>query len=189
MQRHPALLDSEKSALLVIDPQANLMPHIAGAAAILRNCVLLMEVATVLGIPVLATTQYAARLGELVPEIAKVLGVAPVFDKMTFSAAQDTAFLTALAQTERKQIVICGVETPICIAQTAADLQAIGYSVHVCPDAVGSRSVERHKLGMERIRDLGILPVSAEGAVYEWLYAAGTPQFKQVLPLIKGEKG
>ena len=82
-------------------------------------------------------------------------------------------------------MIIAGIETHICVSQTAHDLLGLGYAVHVVADAAASRTVERHKLGMERIRDGGILPIATEAAIYEWLTEAGTPEFRAILPLIK----
>ncbi len=81
--------------------------------------------------------------------------------------------------------MLCGVETHICVSQTALDLMHRGYQVHVAADAVSSRSLEKHKLGMERMRDSSVLPCAAEAAVYELLREAGTPAFKSLLPFIK----
>ncbi|HTQ12040.1 MAG TPA: isochorismatase family protein, partial [Fimbriimonadaceae bacterium] len=78
-----------------------------------------------------------------------------------------------------------GVETHICVGQTAVDLLGSGMEVIVCPDAVSSRSVERHKLGMERLRDSGALPLHSESVVYEWLETAENPAFRDVLRLVK----
>ena len=107
------------------------------------------------------------------------------FDKMSFSCAGSPEFMNHLRSVGRTQILICGLETHICVTQTVLDLAAHGYQVHVAADAVSSRSVDKHKLGMERIRDNAVLPCAAEGAVYELLSAAGTPQFKAILALVK----
>jgi nicotinamidase-related amidase len=82
-------------------------------------------------------------------------------------------------------VVVCGVETHICVSQTAHDLLHAGYRVHVPADGVSSRTLEKHKLGMERIRDADIKPCASEAAVYEWLREAGTPEFKEILKLVK----
>lgn len=176
--RHPNLLCRESSVLVVVDMQEALLPAIAGRESLLSNVRLLVESATILGIPTLVTTQYAARLGgSVIP--------GPTFDKLSFSCAGAEGFCEALAATGRTQVLLCGVETHICVSQTALDLLARGYQVHVSPDAVSSRTVERHKLGMERLRDSGIVPVAAEAAVYEWLERAGTLEFKAILPLVR----
>jgi nicotinamidase-related amidase len=104
---------------------------------------------------------------------------------MCFSCGGSPPFLAALEATGRRQVLLCGVETHICVSQTAHDLAHAGYRVHVAADAVSSRSLEKHKLGMERIRDAGIKPCAAEAAVYEWLGEAGTAEFREILKLVK----
>jgi nicotinamidase-related amidase len=203
--RHPALLAAEQSVLVLVDIQERLMPVIAGVVGgdsvggdrVVQNSALLVQAAQILGVPVLATTQYATRLGGLVEPLASLLPSISPYDKMTFSAAQNAPFCDGLASVtdglasvtvekkQRKQIVLCGVETHICILQTAADLLAMGYQVYVCLDATGSRTSEKHQAGVDRLHGLGIACPPAESVLYEWLQQAGTPEFKQILPLVK----
>ena len=140
------------------------------------------------GRPDPATVQYAERMGGVVPEIAEALPAhrAVPLDKLCFSCAGSPDFLeAALAETGRRQVLLCGVETHICVSQTALDLSYAGSQVHVAADAVSSRSLEKHKLGMERMRDSAVLPCAAEAAVYELLREAGTPEFKAILKLVR----
>lgn len=187
MERHPILLDRAESVLLVVDMQDPFLNVMHGREPLLANVVLLCKAAAVLQVPVLMTTQNAVRMGVVMPAVAHAAsGVAlPVVDKMSFSCAQSDTFAQTLTDLGRKQIVICGIETHICVSQTAHDLRYAGYQVHVSPDAVSSRTVEKHKLGMERIRDAGILPCAAEAVVYEWLREAGTPAFREILALVR----
>ena len=185
-KRHPGLVSAARSVLIVVDMQGPFLDVMHGQEALEKNVLLLCHTAHLLGVPVLATTQNVARLGGTVPAVLEAFGAdTPVFDKMTFSCFGSAPFREALAATGRKQVVLCGLETHICISQTAHDLLYAGFDVHVAPDAVSSRTIERHKLGMERIRDAGIKPICAEAAVYEWLERAGTPEFKAILPLVK----
>ncbi|GAB4452558.1 MAG: hydrolase [Armatimonadaceae bacterium] len=190
MNRHPALLSRETSLLVVVDMQETFLNVMYDRAGLTRNVSLLCHAAQILNIPILSTTQYAERMGATVPEVREAMGpdAAPAIDKMCFSCAGSALFTDALnswVAQGRKQIVLCGLETHICVSQTAHDLLHAGYPAHVAVDAVGARTVEKHKLGMERIRDAGILPCAAEAAVYEWLYEAGTPEFKAILKHIK----
>jgi nicotinamidase-related amidase len=205
MVRSTYLLDRGRSALVALDLQEPFLRSIHGREGLLASCGLLIRAARLLGVPALLTTQYAQRMGPVIPEIASVpapeLGPSvttaapaaatrvpepsPVIDKLSFSAVGERAFLDALRLTGRRQVLLCGVETHICVGQTALDLLHAGYEVHVAPDAVSSRTQERHKLGMERMRDAGVRPVAAEAAVYEWLREAGTPEFKTVLELVR----
>jgi nicotinamidase-related amidase len=187
MDQHPVLLRAADTAIIAIDLQPTFLGVIHDADRVLAGAKLLLRSAAILGVPVIATTQNASRLGGTDDEIAAILADvgAPVIDKLTFSAARSDEFARALAGLDRKQIVLCGVETHICITQTALDLVAAGYQVQIAVDAVSSRTMEKHKLGMERLRDNGALPIAAEAVVYELLGQAGTPAFKQILPLVK----
>ena len=183
--RHPDLLDRMHSALVVVDMQEPFLNAIHGREALIANVLLLCRAAQTLGVPTLLTTQNAARLGDVLPDIAEAApGAAPI-DKLSFSCAGSQEFLAALKATKRRQVLLCGLETHICISQTAHDLFAAGYQTHVAPDAVSSRTVEKHKLGMERIRDARIRPCAAESAVYEWLQTAESPEFRTILALVR----
>jgi nicotinamidase-related amidase len=186
LERHPTLLGRDTSVLVVVDMQEPFLAAIHGRDALTANVLLLCQAARILRIPIIATEQYAERMGPIIPEIAAVVGdgVKPI-NKLSFSCAESPEFQRALVAAGRHQIVVCGVETHICVSQTAHDLIHAGYRVHVPADGVSSRTLEKHKLGMERIRDSQIKPCASEAAVYEWLRAAGTPEFKEILPLVK----
>ncbi len=187
-ERHPNLLRREDTALVVIDMQEPFLNVMYDRERLAANVRLLVQSAIVMHIPVVPTTQNAVRLGGVAAEISGAFpeGTMPVLaDKMAFSCAEADGFLKGLTALGRHQIVLCGLETHICVSQTALDLVHLGYQVHVAADAVSSRSLETHKLGMERMRDCGVLPCAAEAAVYEWLREAGTSTFKAILPLVK----
>lgn len=186
--RHPHILRPEDTALVVIDMQEPFLNVMHDRERLVANVRLLVQSAIVMHMPVLPTTQNRARLGDVAAEIVqdcKNSAVAQSIDKMAFSCAGADGFLDGLAALGRRQVLLCGLETHICVSQTALDLLHLGYQVHVAADAVSSRTMEKHKLGMERLRDCGILPCAAEAAVYEWLREAGTPAFKAILPLVK----
>ncbi len=195
MDRHPMLLDRASSVLLVVDMQDPFLNVIHGREALTANVVLLCKTAAILGIPVLMTTQNVARMGTVNPAIVHSVSTAsraknnvfalPIIDKMSFSCVASELFERTITGLGRKQVVVCGMETHICISQTAHDLRYASYQVHVVADAVSSRTLEKHKLGMERIRDAGILPCAAEAVVYEWVREAGTPEFREILNLVK----
>lgn len=187
--RHPFLLGRDTTALVVVDMQEPFLSVIHERDRLTQNVLLLCRAAATLGIPAVATVQYASRMGGVAPAVADALGAAftaeAALDKTCFSCAGAPEFIAALEATGRRQVLLCGVETHICVSQTAHDLLHAGYQVHVAADAVSSRTPERHKLGMERIRDAGARPCAAEAAVYEWLQEAGTPEFKEILKLVR----
>ena len=125
-------------------------------------------------------------MGGVVAEVAKDLPPQCIpFDKLCFSCAGDQAFLSEVQRSGRRQILLCGVESHICVCQTALDLHLVGFQVHVASDAVSSRSERSCKVGLRKMEQSGILISSAETAIYEMLYEAGTPEFREILSLIK----
>ena len=185
--RHPHILRRDTTLLVVVDMQEPFLGTIHERERLTANVRLLAQAAAILDVPVISTTQYVERMGGLVAEIADVLPATACgpLDKLCFSCVGSEAFSTFVAEAARRQILLCGVETHICVSQTALDLTHGGYQVHVVADAVSSRTLEKHKLGMERMRDNLVLPCAAEAAVYEWLREAGTAEFKSVLKLVK----
>lgn len=185
IERSPYLLNRTAAALVVVDMQEPFLAAMHQRDALEANVLLLCHAARLLEVPVIATVQYASRMGGLVAPVAQAAAVSAALDKLCFSCAGSDEFSAALAQTERRQVLLCGLETHICVSQTAHDLLHAGFQVHVAADAVSSRTLEKHKLGMERVRDAGARPCAAEAAVYEWLGEAGTPVFKEILKLVR----
>lgn len=173
------LMRAERCALLLIDVQARLLPHMHDAVQILDSCVWLVRLAQKLGVPVLASEQYPQGLGPTVPRLREALGPAPVVPKVDFSCMREPALmqLTALS---RPQTVVAGIEAHVCVLQTAMELCALGKQVFVVADAVSSRSPTSRDLGIERMRTAGVQIVSREMVAFEWLERAGTPQFRDV---------
>jgi nicotinamidase-related amidase len=94
-------------------------------------------------------------------------------------------FSSQLRASGRKTVIVVGIETHICVSQTCLDLLDAGYAVAVCPDAASARTQDRHKLGMERLRDAGVVPIHTEALVYEWMVSANHPQFRDILQVVK----
>jgi len=185
--RSPYLLNREQTVLVALDLQEPFLRKIFNRHELVQKCQFLILSAQTLDIPILWTTQYCEKMGAILPAFATDLeiGTPQSIDKLTFSAAANHTFTEALHGLNREQVLLCGVETHICVAQTAFDLQHLDYQVHVAADAVSSRRIEDHDLGIEKMRDRGILSNSAEGAVMELLLEAGTAEFKSILNLIK----
>lgn len=177
-------LDAASAALLVIDVQPSLTPHIHDGGRVAERIAFLAEIASLLDVPVLATEQNPSRMGETDPQLSRLFSQ-PAYEKMSFSAAGCEAFMEALHASQRRQVVIVGLETHICVSLTAQALLEQGFEVVVCPDGVSSRNQERHKLGMERIRDAGVVPAHTEAVAYEWLGSASHPKFREALAVVK----
>ena len=171
--------------LLVIDFQEKLLPHIENHESITHRAKVLIEACKKLGLPILATEQYRKGLGPTVGPIAEALGddVQPI-EKLKFSAAIEQVRQT-LAGLGRRTVLLCGIETHVCVLQTALDLAAVGYVVAVAGDATGSQRSADRELALARLTQAGIVPVSAEMAILEMVHEAGTERFKAILPLLK----
>ena len=165
------------------------MPAIADGDAVTRAAGILIEASRQLDVPVVVTEQYPKGLGPTVEAIAgRLPNDAAVIEKMTFSAARNLDFVSQVEGFKaegRDHIVVCGVESHVCVMQTAADLGALGYTVHIVVDACGSRAPASKAAALARFGALGISRVTAEMALFEWLEAAGTAEFKAVSRLVK----
>jgi nicotinamidase-related amidase len=181
------VLRPERTALVVVDLQERLLPAITGHERVLRNSLLLMKLAEVLSLPVILTTQYAKGLGPTVaPVLAAAPGVEPV-DKVSFGCFGSEAFNARLgALGGRDQLVVAGIESHICVAQTVLGALGNRYTVHVASDAVGSRAEENRGIGLSRMERAGALISSTEMAVYELLGRSDAAAFKQLLPHLRG---
>lgn len=179
------LIRATDSALIVIDMQERLVPAMQAPARTIANTRLLLNAAARNDVPVLLTEQYPQGLGPTVAEVRNAAGQSPVFAKMHFSCMEDTAFATAFRALGRKQAVIVGMEAHICVVQTAESLIEEGFDVFVVSDATASRTLESERACLARLSASGVRIVTAEMVVFEWLGRAGTPAFKELLPLIK----
>jgi len=180
------VLDPERAAIVIVDLQEKLLPAIADRERVLRNSVLLLHLAETLGLPAVLTTQYSRGLGPTVPDVlAAAPGVAPL-DKVSFGCFGDPAFLARLAALGgRDQLVVAGIESHICVAQTVLGALERGYGVHVASDAVGSRTEDNRAVGLRRMERAGALVSSTEMAIYELLGRSDGAAFKKMLPLLK----
>ncbi len=183
---HLKKLDPQHTGLLVVDIQEKMMPVIAGRDEVIKNSVLLLKAARVLKMPVVATTQYGARIGALLPGIVAELGGVTPLDKLEFDCFANRAIHAHLHTFDRVETwIVCGVETHICMYQTVQGGLQAGYAMWVPADAVSSRTEKNYLTGLERIRQIGGLVGNTEMIIYELLGRAGTPEFKELLPFIK----
>jgi nicotinamidase-related amidase len=180
-------LEVDRCALVVIDIQEKLLPPIFNKDRLLKNAGLLVRLANILSIPVTVTTQYVKGLGAVVPQIASLPSDSPTIDKLEFSCFGSDKFRGRLKSLpgNRNTLLLCGMETHICVMQTALGALNAGYLVHVASDAVGSRAEWNWKIGLERMKSAGAVISSTEMMMYELLRCSGTPQFKELLPYLK----
>jgi nicotinamidase-related amidase len=173
------------SALVVIDVQPAFLKAIPEGGAVLARTLFLVRMARLLGIPVLATEQYASRMGGSCSDLVEAWGDAPVFDKMTFSCCGSEGFVKTLRGTGARQAVLAGIETHICVNQTAHHLLEADYDVILAEDAISCRTAEAHRNGVERMRADGATVAHSESIAYEWLGSADHPRFREALELVK----
>ncbi len=181
-----ALLKPADCCLHVIDPQKSLMAQIHEADRVARVIKLMIECARILDIPIIANTQYMKGLGPYVDELEGMMDGIVRPDKTEFSAYANKATQAELDKLPQSvsTVIMVGVETHICIYQSAMGVLQRGLKPWIVADAVSSRSIVNHQLGLERLREEGALIGPAEMIIYELLGKAGTAEFKQVLPHI-----
>jgi nicotinamidase-related amidase len=181
-------LDAERCALLVVDIQEKLLPPIFQKDQLVRNSQLLIRAAGVMKIPAIVSTQYAKGLGKTVPEVASLLPETEAIDKNLFSCFGSDVFCTLLKRLpgNRNTLLLCGMESHICVMQTALAALREGYIVHVASDAVSSRTEWNWKIGLDRMRAAGAVISSTEMMVYELMRSSASAEFKEMLPYLKG---
>ncbi|MDR4498778.1 MAG: hydrolase [Candidatus Scalindua sp.] len=176
------MLDVKSSLLLIVDVQEKLMPVISEQKNVISNIVKLVTFGELVNIPIVYTEQY--KLGATMPEIKERLSHSEQILKKEFNCFINDNFRKRIDSSKISSLIVAGVETHICICQTA--LEAIGqYNVHVVSDAVSSRTRANHKVGIERMFQSSVVITSTEMVMFELLKKADTEEFKKTLELIK----
>jgi isochorismate hydrolase len=187
--RSPLLLSSADSVLLIVDVQDTLLRLMPGQSRLEWNLQRLASGSRVLSIPCLATEQYPEKLGpttaSLQPYVANGVWQAAVPGKITFSCAGCADLVTSLQQLARRQIVVAGLETHVCVLQTAFDLTAAGFDVFLPVDALGARFAIDHNTALRRMEGAGMTLTTTEGVLFEWCERAGSPEFKQISQIVR----
>ena len=180
------VLRPDRAVLVVVDLQEKLLPAIDAKERVLANGLLLIRAARELEMPLVLTTQYEKGLGPTVPDVlAEAPGVSAV-DKVAFGCFGSAEFLARLSGFPgRDQLLVVGIESHICVAQTVLGALAKGYHVHVAADAVGARRPENREVGLRRMERAGAVLSSAEMAVYELLGRSDGAAFKRLLPYLR----
>lgn len=179
----------ERSQLLIVDMQEKLLPVINRADSVLANCQRVIRMARRLDVPMTISEQNPKGIGHTVEAVRETAGSGvPVLTKAHFSCMRDEAFcehIGKLREAGRNQVVLVGIEAHVCVTQTALDLLAGGYETFVVADAVSSRTAENRELALQRMRQAGAIVVDNEAVMFEWLEKAGTPEFRDLLPMLK----
>ena len=188
MADRPALCRAEQSRLVVIDIQQRLagVMEPADRARVLARTEALVQGAALMEVPVVATEQYPKGLGPTEEAVGRHLPEhAAKVEKTCFACGRSEAFRETLAADDRPQLILAGMETHICVLQTALEAQAEGYEVFVVADAVCSRSIENYDNALARLRQAGVVVTNTESVLFEWVGEAGHERFKAVSALVK----
>ena len=175
----------EEVAAVVIDIQERLLPHIHDGDLILRNCLKLIEGLKILSIPVIMTQQYTRGLGPTVPALIQMLPEVRHIEKISFSCCEEPAFEKEIALLGKKDIILCGIESHICVLQTCLDLLADGKRPVVIEDCVSSRKPNDKHVAIERMRQEGAFISTTESILFELTRRAGNETFKSISGIVK----
>ena len=178
-------LTPENTIAVCVDYQEKLMPGICGGEEVLKRAEILVRGLQLFEIPVVVTQQYTKGLGGTVEPVHSALGDYTPYDKMTFSGYADEAIKAAIDASGRKQVLVFGTETHICVLQTALDLRAAGYEVMLVDDCCGSRRAADQESGLRRAMCEGVQVSCSETVLFELTHIAGSPTFKAVSKLVK----
>lgn len=179
------MLSVEKTALIIIDVQGALAQVMSGREELFDSLRKLIKGVRILGLPIVWAEQVPAKLGKTIPQLAELLdGVTPVA-KNTFSCCADKNFMAKIKELGRRQLLVAGIETHVCVTQTVIELLGMGYETHVVSDATSSRTRENRGIGLERMKDCGAVMTSVEMALFELLKKAEGSEFKRIMKIIK----
>jgi nicotinamidase-related amidase len=180
------LIDAKDSLFLIVDEQMSLMPKVFETERVVAVTQMLIGIARELAVPIIVSEHYPEGLMKTIPDVVDCLG--PDYKPLTktvFSCYGDENFRKTLEESGRKTLVMVGIETHICILQSALQCVEAGYKVFVLSDGVSCRNKFDHVMAMGRMTRAGVELVSWEMVAYEWMRRADTPEFKKVLPHIK----
>jgi len=178
-------ITKENTVGLIIDIQERLVPVMWEKEVLLKNCQVLIQGLSELEIPLLVTQQYSKGLGETIPEIKSVISDFSFIEKRNFSCCDELVVIEKLKELDAKNIIICGIESHVCVLQTAVDLKEAGFNPIVVMDCVSSRSKESIETAKERFRFEGIMMTSYESILFELARSSASPEFKAISRLVK----
>ena len=181
------LLERNESFLLIVDVQEKLTPAVLEREQVVANVIRLVKSAQRLDVPVLMTEHCGSKIGPVLPDLRALVPEDAILPKVHFAAAREEVCRTQFSRLRRPQCVIAGMETHVCVLQSALSMKEIGYRPHVVRDAVSSRRTHDRETALERLRDAGVVLVSTEMVIFEWLKRGDDKAFRDLLPMIKAE--
>jgi nicotinamidase-related amidase len=178
------VLSQKNAAILIIDPQEKLLPKVFEPQRVSGNTILLVRFARIAGLPLIVTTQYEKGIGPIVESIKQELPKESFLDKVEFGCFNNAEFARRIDQMDksRNSLILSGIESHICVAQTALGAIEQGFNVHIASDAVSARTEWNWKIGLDRMREAGATISSTEMIIFEILKRSDSAEFKEILP-------
>ena len=185
--RSPLLMNQDDSALLIVDIQEKLLPHIHEHQRLMWNARRLIAGAKALGVEIMVSEQYPKGLGGTHEDITQSIGSdsGQTFEKTMFSCRECSGMIEHLASKQIRNVLLAGIEAHVCVMQTAMDLLASGFEVYICNDAVGSRFENDRETALSRMQACGVTLVTTEMTLFEWCERAGSDQFKTISSIVR----
>ena len=181
-------LSRENTTALVIDLQEKIVPAMSDGSRLLKRSKFLLAGLAVYSIPVVSTRQYPKGLGETLSELREIMRNETVFDKTTFSCLDTAEIRNYFNADPRPNVIVAGIEAHICVLQTALDLIELGKNVYLVADCVSSRNPFDMKIAFDRLFNAGVVPTTAEAALFEIAQVANSPEFKLISKLATGRQ-
>jgi nicotinamidase-related amidase len=178
-------IEPDAALLLIVDIQTRLFPHIADHERVEQQTIRMARAARELGVPIVVSEQYREGLGPTVPGILESVGDSIRVEKLAFSVCGDSPAMQRMEALGRSQVLLAGIETHVCVQQTALDLLRRGQTPFVLADAVSSRQILDREIAFDRMRQAGAIVTTVESAIFELTREAGTDLFKKILPIVR----
>ncbi|MDD4985389.1 MAG: hydrolase [Dehalococcoidales bacterium] len=179
------MLDLKNTVLVIVDVQDKLATVMSDKEELFLNLEKLIRGAQALGVPIIVTEQYPQGLGKTIPQLARFLSDVQPIAKLSFSCCSEESFLREIKALNRRQVLVAGIESHVCIYQTVADLLGIGYEVQVVSDAVSSRTAGNKEIALDKMRSAGAGITSTEMALFELLRVARGEVFKEIIRIVR----
>ena len=178
-------IKAEEALFCLVDVQEKLFPHVTNKEEIEKNLITLVKGLKVLSVPFIVNEQYKKGIGETIPSLKELVEGYPHFEKTTFSCCQNEATMDAINATNKKVVIVAGIETHVCVLQTCIDLLEGGFEVVLVTDCCTSRKQNDTDVAIARLTQAGVIPTTYESLLFELTLNAKNPCFKEISSLVK----
>ncbi|MCG3700716.1 hydrolase [Aliarcobacter butzleri] len=175
----------EDALFCLVDVQERLFPHIGNKEILEKNLLTLVKGLKVLNVPFIVNEQYKKGIGETIPSLKELVETYSSYEKTTFSCCQNDKTMKAIKNTNKKVVIVAGIETHVCVLQTCIDLLENGFKVVLVTDCCSSRKENDTKFAIKRLIQAGVIPTTYESILFELTLDAKNPCFKEISSLVK----